>query len=464
VRQVRALRNVIGNRILLITNNRCTTPYPVFPLGIGHVAAALTRSSYTVKIVDLFDTSIDLGSVLQRFKPDFIGVSQRNFDDIQIKNTRVFADDIVSLVKQIRKRSSVPIVLGGSGFSLFPREMLELTGAEFGVQAEGEQALPELISVLNSGRSYTGIPGLVYRHGKGIVVNKKKACPPRLIAPALRPASLSALYLQKGAMQNIQTQRGCNFKCCYCTYPLIEGTRVRHRVSGDILGEMKQIKKSGAKYFFIVDSVFNTSNKHVTEICEGIIKNNIKLSWGCFLRPQGLTADLMGLMARAGLTHIEFGSDSFCDSVLEAYGKQFSFDDIFHASELARKVNVHYAHFLIIGGPSETEKTMRKSFINSKKLRKTVHFPFVGMRIYPGTKLDDFARREGFIPGNAGLFKPRFYVTPHITRSSIFAMLRQFNAQSHNWIVGDLPPSLVTIVQQLRAKGIVGPLWEFLAR
>jgi radical SAM superfamily enzyme YgiQ (UPF0313 family) len=451
-------------RILLITNNRCATPYPVFPLGIGHVAAALLQLSYTVKIIDMLDPGVDLKSALRGFRPDFIGVSQRNFDDIQIKNTRVFADDIVSLVKKIRKISSAPVVLGGSGFSLFPREMLELTGAEFGIQGEGEQALRELMQALSSGHAYADIPGLVYRQGDGIVVNKKKACPPNLILPAIRPAKVSALYRKKGAMQNIQTQRGCGFKCCYCTYPLIEGAQVRHREYNDLFFEVKQLEKSGVKYFFIVDSVFNTSNKHVAEVCEGIIKNNLKLSWGCFLRPQGLTADLMDVMKRAGLRHIEFGSDSFCDSVLDAYGKQFSFDDILHASEMARKAKVHYAHFLIMGGPSETEKTMLKSFMNSRKLRTTVHFPFVGMRIYPGTKLEDFARKEGSLSPHAGLFKPRFYVTPHIARGRIFALLRQFNARSQNWVVGDLPPSLVKIVQGLRAKGIVGPLWEFLAR
>ena len=412
----------------------------------------------------MLDTNLELGTVLRGFNPDYIGVSQRNFDDIQIKNTRVFADDIITLVKRIRNMSSSPIVLGGSGFSLFPREMLELTGAEFGIQGEGERAMADLIRALSSRGVYADIPGLVYRRGDGIVVNKKEACSPRLIAPASRPASLSNLYLQKGAMQNIQTQRGCAFTCCYCTYPLIEGTRVRHRSPLDICGEMRQIKRSGAKYFFIVDSVFNTSNRHVAEICEEIIKNNSKLSWGCFLRPKGLTADLMALMKRAGLKHIEFGSDSFCDSMLEAYGKRFSFDDILHASELARNAEVHYAHFLIMGGPSETERTMQKSFMNSRKLRTTVHFPFVGMRIYPGTKLDDFARREGFVSRNAGLFKPVFYVTPYMSRSRIFTLLKQFNAQTHNWIVGDLPPSLVKIVQGLRAKGIVGPLWEFLAR
>lgn len=55
------------------------------------------------------------------------------------------------------------------------------------------------------------------------------------------------------------------------------------------------------------------------ETCEAIVRRDAKVSWGCFLRPQGLTAEQMNLMARAGLTHIEFGSESFSDSVLDAF-------------------------------------------------------------------------------------------------------------------------------------------------
>ena len=69
----------------------------------------------------------------------------------------------------------------------------------------------------------------------------------------------------------------------------------------------------GAKYVFIVDAVFNSSAEHVAGICEAIIQKDLKLKWGCFLHPKNLTPELMRMMARAGLTHIEFGSDSLCD-------------------------------------------------------------------------------------------------------------------------------------------------------
>ena len=51
----------------------------------------------------------------------------------------------------------------------------------------------------------------------------------------------------------------------------------------------------------------------------------------------------------SGLTHIEFGTESFCDRTLEAYGKRFTFGDVVRASRLALDNGVYYAHFLILG-------------------------------------------------------------------------------------------------------------------
>ena len=129
----------MGRRIVLITDNQCTTPYPVFPLGVAHVAAALKRASHRVKIVDMLVASENLEFLLTTFKPDYIGVSQRNFDDLNIRDPLVFTDAIVRIIKRIRKVSRAPIIMGGSGFSLFPAEILERTKADFGIQGEGER-------------------------------------------------------------------------------------------------------------------------------------------------------------------------------------------------------------------------------------------------------------------------------------------------------------------------------------
>lgn len=452
-------------KILLVSVNTCVSPYPVFPVGLAHVAGALRRAGHDVEIADCILDGPALETIVSSFNPFYIGLSLRNIDDIQIRNPRFFAADLSSLARRLRKVTAAPIIIGGSGYSLFPKELLLTSDADFGIQGEGDVAFVNLIEALHQKKPYRSIPGLVYRAESGIVANASKiTADPALIASAFHPARLVEFYISKSTMLNVQTQRGCSSICCYCTYPLIEGATVRRRDMKDVCDEVEKIKSFGCTYFFIVDSVFNSSESHVRAFCEELLVRNLGLSWGCFLRPHGLSQELMDLMAKSGLTHIEFGSDSFCDSVLEEYGKQFTFADIESASRFARGAGVRHAHFLIIGGPGETEATMREGFKNSKLLKKTVHFPFVGMRIYPGTPLWHRAISERHIDAMTDLLHPCFYIDPALTEETIFSLLSEFSRTSPNWIVGELPPEKTRVIEGLRQKGVQGPLWEFLIR
>jgi radical SAM superfamily enzyme YgiQ (UPF0313 family) len=452
-------------KILLVSVNTCASPYLVFPIGPAHLAGAVRHAGHEVELVDCaVDDTDSIKKSVRSFMPSVIGLSLRNIDDIQIRNTRFFADDLMTLARTLREVSPAPIVIGGSGYSLFPKELLQASSADFGVQGEGEIAFVKLLAALEAGTAYQAIPGLVYRGESGIVANPQAAGDCARIAPALRPDRLVEFYRLKSTILNVQTQRGCSSTCCYCTYPLIEGRMVRHRDMKDVCDELEDLKGRGARYFFIVDSVFNSSASHVRAFCEELLSRTTGLSWGCFLRPSGLSQELMDLMAKSGLMHIEFGSDSFCDGVLDEYGKDFTFADIEAASRFAHSAAVRHAHFLIIGGPGETRATMREGFENSKRLKKTVHFPFVGMRIYPGTRLWQRAIAEGRIDAQTDLLHPRFYISPDLTEKDIFSMLSGFSESSPNWIVGELPPEKTRVIEGLREKGVLGPLWEFLIR
>jgi radical SAM superfamily enzyme YgiQ (UPF0313 family) len=169
----------------------------------------------------------------------------------------------------------------------------------------------------------------------------------------------------------------------------------------------------------------------------------------------------MTLMARAGLTHIEFGTDSFCDEVLAEYGKTFTFADILHSSELARAARVHYSHFVICGGPGETTETLRTGFANSQRLTGTVIFAFAGMRVYPGTALFVRAQREGMLSADTDLLDPVYYISPSLREEELLQQLAEFGERAPNWITGPLPANFSRIAERLRQRGIVGPLWEY---
>jgi radical SAM superfamily enzyme YgiQ (UPF0313 family) len=452
------------SRVLLISTNRCVIPDPVFPLALAHLSAALRRAGHETRWYDIQLPNPPLQEVLQTFQPALVGISQRNIDDVLVRSRQTYFQETATLCRQVRETSGAQTVLGGSGFGIFPKELLEFSGADFGVCGAGEAPLLAILSALEAGHDCQHVPGLVHRRDGRVVVNPPVSeVPHTALTPADRPAEIVARYLQRGGMLNIQTQRGCAFHCCYCTYPLLEGRAHRRRPPDAVAEEFEQLQNLGARYAFIVDSVFNSSVRHVAEICEAILARNLKLKWGCFLRPQGLTSELMKLMARAGLTHIEFGSDSFCDEVLATYDKGLSFDDIAKSSELAYQEKLDYCHFLIAGGPGETRETLRQGFERSKRLSGTVIMAVVGARIYPGTTLHQRALAEGVIDSGTDLLTPAYYFSPQLTADQIFADLQEHARTAPNWIVGDPTPAFAKLVDRLRDRGVVGPLWSYLS-
>jgi radical SAM superfamily enzyme YgiQ (UPF0313 family) len=452
------------SRVLLISANSYEVPYPVFPLGLAQVNAALRAAGYETRWLDCLADAEPLDGILVEFQPDFVGISLRNIDDVAFKKRQTFYGTLFALCDHIRRRSSARIIVGGSGFSIFPESLLKRSGADFGIQGEGEAGLLALLAALEKGAEHRSIPGLVFRDNGHVRSNPQLPdCLDRPLQLLDRPDRLVDFYLSRSSMLNVQTQRGCAFHCCYCTYPLIEGKRSRRRPPELVADEFAQMAARGARYLFVVDSVFNSSPTHVFETCEAILRRNLKIKWGCFLRPQGLTAEQMGLMARSGLAHIEFGSDSFSDTVLEAYEKKLQFADIRLSTELAAAAKVDQCHFLILGGPGETAVTLEETLANSRCLTNTVVLPVIGMRVYPGTSLYERAIAEGAITLETDLLEPYHYIAPGLSAESIARRLADFVKTDPNWIIGEPPLSFQRVVERLRKRGVVGPLWTYFA-
>lgn len=451
----------MSSRVLLISSNCCDRPYPVFPLGLAHVDTALRRAGHDTRLLDCQVPGEPIEDILLEFQPDVVGVSLRNIDDIQFVSRQTYFGDAVDLCHTIRRVCNCPIVVGGSAFSIFPDRLLALTGADYGIHGPGEVAFKRLIAALAEGADPAGIPGLVYRRGEQIVINPRDADVSGLLDSAERPPRLVEYYLRHSSMLNVSTQRGCGLPCCFCTYPLIEGRQNHRRPPEAVADDFAAIERQGVKHVFIVDAVFNLTNDHVSNICDAILRRRVKLTWSCFLRPKNLTAGLMTLMARAGLTHIEFGADSFCDEVLVEYGKTFTFADILHSTELARAARVHYSHFVICGGPGETTETLQTGFANSQRLTGAIIFGFPGMRVYPGTALSVRAQREGMLSADADLLDPVYYISPSLSQEELLQQLAGFCERDPNWLIGPLPAYFSRIAERLRQRGVVGPLWEY---
>ena len=74
---------------------------------------------------------------------------------------------------------------------------------------------------------------------------------------------------------------------------------------------------------------------------------------------------------------------------------------------------------MILCGYGETEETINETFENSKRIHDSVFFPYVGMRIYPGTKLYDLSVAEGYLDPNDKILEPVYYLAPGIDYTTL---------------------------------------------
>jgi hypothetical protein len=104
-------------KILLISTNRNALPMPVMPVGACIIAHASELAGHTVHLLDLMftrDAMFDIESSVTGFKPDVVGLSVRNIDNVDMRDPVFFLDDLQSIVNTIRTRTSAPIILGGA--------------------------------------------------------------------------------------------------------------------------------------------------------------------------------------------------------------------------------------------------------------------------------------------------------------------------------------------------------------
>ncbi|NDY72603.1 B12-binding domain-containing radical SAM protein [Desulfobacter hydrogenophilus] len=462
-------------KVLLISANTFIEPYPVYPLGLDYVTGAIEKD-HTVLIADLNleKTKADLPRLLADEAPDVIGISIRNIDNTDKTDPKGFIHRYQDLTATIRAHSLAPIVLGGSGFSIFPSEIMALLDADYGIAGEGEQ-LAELLKMIEkkiypdratrTSVAAQTIPGLFVRGESGTGNPGKSHTMKQQFPRAFSPQSPHLnFYLTRGGMLNLQTKRGCPFACVYCTYPLIEGRKMRRFDPQEVADTALTLEKAGARYLFITDSAFNADIDHSLAVARAFQKRGVSIPWGAYFAPVTLPDGYFETLKQAGLAHIEFGTESLCDSVLKAYGKTFSQAQAVQTHQAAVQAGVHVAHFILMGGPGETPVTLDQTLERLTTLKKTAIFFYLGMRIYPGTPLYDLAIGSGQINEHQSLLDPVFYHSPAIETALIMEKVQAMAKDRTNWVVGTGGDATSRILNAMYKKGLSGPLWEFLIR
>ena len=442
-------------KVLLVSSNTATSPYPVYPLGLSMVAAAARDAGHGVAFFDFLQSgkSLDaLTEVLHEERPGVVGVSIRNIDNVNLLHEEKYIQQVKEIVACVRRESDAMTVAGGSAFSILPEKIIETIGADYGIVGEGEVAFAQLLAEIEASR----------KPPKGTIFRGGAALDPDCIPSAYYHKELLAKYLEDGSIATVQTKRGCPLNCVYCSYPALEGSRLRVREPGRVVDDVETLKNEhGANFVFFTDSVFNDDQGTYLDVLREMKRRDLGVAWSAFLKPSGLTPEVVELMKDTGLKAAELGTDAACDATLKGQRKSFSWQEVEASSNALMDVGISTAHYFMFGGPGETPETVRKGIENIKRLRCSAAFVFMGIRILPDTELYDIARQEGVVDADNDLLEPVYYISPQVDRDWMEAVLNEA-FESESYIL--FPPDVLDDKLQLLHKlGHAGALWDLLA-
>ena len=396
------------------------------PIGLDYIAGALEKAGIDFDIVDLSLADQPEKAIKDYFstrQTELVGLSFRNADDCFWPSADWFVPGLKNTLETIRTKTDAPIVIGGVGFSIFARSIVEYTGADFGVLGDGEAAITELYRQLKTAKRFADVPGLVWR--KNNTINSNPPAWPNSISLATSRKFIdNQSYFKHGGQCGLETKRGCNRRCIYCADPLSKGAVPRLRKPSEVADEVESLLSQGIDVLHLCDSEFNVPRDHAYAVCEELNRRSLgdKVRWYAYLSPVQFDAELAKAMALAGCVGIDFTGDSGSELMLRTYHQQHTRDDLARAVRLCRMNNIKVMIDLLLGGPGETSRTVHETIEFIKHIGPDCAGAALGLRVYPRTALEQIVAEELRDPaspairrkysGPIDLLQPTFYISP----------------------------------------------------
>ena len=365
----------MGLNVLLINPNRMKRP-PVIPIGLEYLATALENYGHEVTIIDLCFVSSPikkLDNLLEKEIYDIIGFSIRNIDSSIYFNNEFYLPEFKKLIDCIKKYKT-PVIVGGSGFSAMPNEIMEYLQADYGIIGPGEIIFPQFLELWQANKLTSNIfNGWNYgidnklTHSRGKKVNYQQ-------------------YLANDGIVGFSTHTGCQNQCPYC---IEANTNISFKKIANIVSEIEFLVNLGYHHFHLCDSEFNEDLNFSIEFCETIAKKSLPLKWTLYMKPYPYNKRLFQYLheSKAYLITLSVDSDKRIQNL-----NNYSYDDLVKIIDYCNRYDIDLAIDLCTGYPHESIESTREMLEFFKKNRpKTVGISFY-YRVYKNTVLEELIR------------------------------------------------------------------------
>lgn len=286
-------------------------------------------------------------------------------------------------------------VMGGP-VSMDPELVLRYLDVDLVIQGEGEDKVGMAMEVATGSLDASEIPGAAFKSAEGFIINETARCSMKRALP-LVPADISQENI-RGASVYIETHRGCPGNCTFCQVPEFFGREVRSRPLEDIIREVRELRKSGARRFAIsggTGTLYGSSKFRgidedaFTELLRDISEitgpRNLTVP---DIRVDMVTPEILDAISEYTNGWVFYGIESGSRRILRRMKKGIKPGDVIEAVELAREHNLKVAGSFIVGYPGEDERDHEETLELADELMLDDYFVSIAEPI-PGTELGD---------------------------------------------------------------------------
>lgn len=404
-------------RILLIATNRHQrlmsrmNAFPA-PIGLAYIAGYLDSERHDVKILDLMfseDYLDETERVVLEFKPDLIGISLRNLDNVSYMDPQWALPGTREVIAKVRSITEVPIVCGGPGFSLLPEACFDYLEPDLGVAGDGGESFAQLADAMESGETYLNMPGLVYRDGSGSIIRQGLAYSEFSKPPRLDQLDM-ARYEKAGFGIGVVTKLGNEFSNSIIAENDTRSWRVLRPIE-EVIDDIRDLRdRFSLRKIFFIDSGFNVPLPYAKALCRSIMDADLKVHWNSYLAPVPESCDdeVLELMREAGSGLVIVTNKTKEDT--ERISLESRLAPLREVCQRCDKAGINYTVSQSFGEPGETRETVEGKLAFLNEIEPALANLRVGVRIRPDSPTADAAIKEGIIDSESDLIAPSFYI------------------------------------------------------
>ncbi len=387
-------------------------------LGVRYLANALRENGYKPYILFFkgFNSVVPskatqkelqlLKELITRVDPLFIGLSVMS---------SLYLETIHMVNDTIKNNFDIPVGWGGVFATLMPEKVVKY--CDFVIKGEGEKAIVDLISHIESDQQYYNVQNICFIDKNGDFINNDVRPLEQNIDiygyPQIGGEHMFFIHddkMTKGDPQlnsftyELLASRGCPFACSYCSSINLrrvyngKGKYVRFRSVDSVMAELNEAKQKIPKLRVVHfwDEIFSDEDGWIDEFCRRY-KEEIGIPFRIWGHPLKINKKIIHLLVDAGLYQIVVGIQSGSEQLRkEIFHRPEKQEQIINSSKVLSECKVPKVYYdFMLCHPFESLEDLKETFYLCLKLAFPFQLNIHGLNFLPATDIIEIAKEKG---------------------------------------------------------------------